>query len=59
MGQTMVLMENVLGASLVHVAPSLLLFENWERKSKGLMICGQVLGMHNTRLPIIFIVEGR
>jgi hypothetical protein len=55
----MVLMENVLGASLVHVAPSLLLFENWERKSKGLMICGQVLGMHNTRLPIIFIVEGR
>lgn len=55
MGQTIVLMENVLGACCL----SLLLFENWERKSKGLMICGQVLSMHNTRLPIFFIVEGR
>ncbi len=54
----MVLMGNVLGASLVHVA-LLLLFESWERKSKGLMMCGEILSMHNIRLLIIFIVEGR
>jgi hypothetical protein len=37
----------------------LLLFEHWERKSKGLMICGQILGMHSIWLPIIFVLKRR